>query len=152
MESRPITPEAKRTLIGLSCAVPAYLIWGLSPIYFKTLKSVPAIEILMHRIIWSFVFLVPVILFQGRWREFQIDPQQPPSNPAKNGSPIAGCPGSSIAGCRLAFIAGCPGSPIAGCPGPPVAGCPGPPVAGCPGTSFARPVAGPPAQPAPYPG
>jgi len=62
--------EASRTLIGLACAVPAYLIWGLSPIYFKTLKSVPAFEILMHRMIWSFVFLVPVVLVQGRWVEF----------------------------------------------------------------------------------
>ena len=70
MESRPISPEAKRTLIGLACAVPAYLIWGMSPIYFKTLQSVPAFEILMHRMIWSFVFLMPVILLQGKWREF----------------------------------------------------------------------------------
>jgi len=69
MEQDPAA-EASRTLIGLACAVPAYLIWGLSPIYFKTLKSVPAFEILMHRMIWSFVFLVPVILVQGRWGEF----------------------------------------------------------------------------------
>ncbi|MCF8081366.1 MAG: EamA family transporter RarD [Desulfobacterales bacterium] len=69
MEQNPAA-EASRTLIGLACAVPAYLIWGLSPIYFKTLKSVPAFEILMHRMIWSFVFLVPVILVQGRWGEF----------------------------------------------------------------------------------
>ncbi len=70
MEPRQLTSEAKRSIIGLSCALPAYLIWGLSPIYFKTLKSVPAFEILMHRIIWSFVFLLPVILLQGKWREF----------------------------------------------------------------------------------
>lgn len=69
MEQDPAA-EASRTLVGLACAVPAYLIWGLSPIYFKTLKSVPAFEILMHRMIWSFVFLVPVILVQGRWGEF----------------------------------------------------------------------------------
>ncbi len=70
MEPDQAAQEASRTLIGLACAVPAYLIWGLSPIYFKTLKSVPAFEILMHRMIWSFVFLVPVILVQGRWGEF----------------------------------------------------------------------------------
>ncbi len=63
-------PETSRTLIGLSCALPAYLIWGLSPIYFKALKSVPAFEILMHRMIWSFVFLMPVILLRGRLGEF----------------------------------------------------------------------------------
>jgi chloramphenicol-sensitive protein RarD len=70
MEPNEASPEASRTLVGLACAVPAYLIWGFSPIYFKTLKSVPAFEILMHRMIWSFVFLIPVILIQGRFREF----------------------------------------------------------------------------------
>ena len=70
MESSTGSPESSRTLIGLACAVPAYLIWGLNPIYFKALKSVPAFEILMHRILWSFVLLMPVILVQGRFQEF----------------------------------------------------------------------------------
>ena len=60
-----------RTLAGLACAVPAYLIWGTSPIYFKLIKTVPAFEILMHRVVWSFVFLVPVVLLAGRWNEFK---------------------------------------------------------------------------------
>ncbi|MGD8368807.1 MAG: EamA family transporter RarD [Desulfobacterales bacterium] len=70
MEDRPYAPEANRTLTGLACAVPAYLIWGLNPIYFKALKSVPAFEILLHRILWSFVLLMPAILVQGRFHEF----------------------------------------------------------------------------------
>lgn len=48
--------------MGLACAVPAYLTWGLTPIYFKALIRVPPFEILMHRIIWSFVFLLPLVL------------------------------------------------------------------------------------------
>ena len=46
----------KATITGLGAASTAYLIWGLSPIYWKSLSAVPAFEILMHRMIWSFVF------------------------------------------------------------------------------------------------
>jgi chloramphenicol-sensitive protein RarD len=52
----------RRSWIGLGCAVPAYLIWGLSPIYFKALIQVPPFEILMHRMIWSFLFLIPLVM------------------------------------------------------------------------------------------
>ena len=51
---------------GLATAIIAYLIWGLSPIYWKSLAAVPAFEILMHRMIWSFVFLFPLIFVTGR--------------------------------------------------------------------------------------
>ena len=45
---------------GLFCAASAFLIWGLSPVYWKTLSGVPAFEILLHRIVWSFFFLAPI--------------------------------------------------------------------------------------------
>lgn len=50
---------------GVVLAASAFLIWGLSPIYWKALASVPAFEVLMHRMIWSFVFLAPLVLLQG---------------------------------------------------------------------------------------
>lgn len=56
---------------GVFCCVGAFLIWGLSPIYFKALHHVPAFEILMHRMIWSFLFMLPLVIFMGRWREFK---------------------------------------------------------------------------------
>jgi len=31
---------------GLFCAVSAFLIWGISPVYWKTLSNVPVVEIL----------------------------------------------------------------------------------------------------------
>jgi len=60
----------KTTLSGLGAASTAYLIWGLSPIYWKSLAVVPAFEILMHRMIWSFVFLLPLIFITGRRTAF----------------------------------------------------------------------------------
>ena len=34
----------------------AFLIWGLFPLYFKALQSVPAMEIIVHRVLWSALF------------------------------------------------------------------------------------------------
>ncbi len=59
-----------QTTAGVAYAGSAFLIWGLSPIYWKALASVPAFEILMHRMIWSFLFLVPFVLRKHRRREF----------------------------------------------------------------------------------
>lgn len=41
----------------------AYLIWGLSPIYFGMIASLPASEIIFHRIIWSAFFCAIFIFF-----------------------------------------------------------------------------------------
>jgi len=64
-------PMQKSAFTGLSAATTAYLIWGLSPIYWKSLSTVPAFEILMHRMIWSFVFLCPLIFLTGRRGTFK---------------------------------------------------------------------------------
>ncbi|RKS87650.1 chloramphenicol-sensitive protein RarD [Orbus hercynius] len=44
-------------------AIIAYLIWGLSPVYFKSIASLPASEIIVHRIIWSAFFCAIFIFF-----------------------------------------------------------------------------------------
>jgi chloramphenicol-sensitive protein RarD len=57
--------DQRQSLTGLACAILAYLTWGISPIYFKAIRSVPAFEILMHRMVWSFLFLLfMVVLFR----------------------------------------------------------------------------------------
>jgi len=38
--------------------------------YWKMLSHVPASQVIQHRIIWSFLFLIPIILLSGRRREF----------------------------------------------------------------------------------
>jgi chloramphenicol-sensitive protein RarD len=49
---------------GILFAIGAYGIWGLLPIYWKTIDIVPAPQILSHRIVWSFIFLVIVLLMK----------------------------------------------------------------------------------------
>jgi chloramphenicol-sensitive protein RarD len=49
---------------GMMYATACYLVWGLFPLYFRLLDNVPAIGILGNRIVWSFCFLVILILIQ----------------------------------------------------------------------------------------
>ena len=58
------------SIFGVVYAGLAFLIWGLSPAYWKALGAVSALEIIMHRIVWSFIFLVGLIVLQRRWHEF----------------------------------------------------------------------------------
>jgi chloramphenicol-sensitive protein RarD len=64
------TYNRSETIQGLLCGISAFLIWGLSPIYWKLLQMVPAFEILMHRIVWSFIFLLPFLISRQRFQEF----------------------------------------------------------------------------------
>ncbi len=54
---------------GLIMAASAFLIWGILPVYWKAVKTVPPIEVLCHRMVWSVPFTALLITFQGRWRE-----------------------------------------------------------------------------------
>ncbi|HBO22273.1 MULTISPECIES: EamA family transporter RarD [unclassified Providencia] len=57
----------QNTTKGVLCALGAYFIWGVAPIYFKTIKEVPAEEILTHRIIWSFFFMLILLTATRHW-------------------------------------------------------------------------------------
>ncbi len=50
------------TKSGLFAAATAYIIWGISPIYYAELKALSALEILGHRVLWSVVLLLPMSL------------------------------------------------------------------------------------------
>jgi len=49
--------------------LPAYLIWGLSPFFWKLLSHVSSFELLLHRTIWSLFFLLIIIFAQKRGKE-----------------------------------------------------------------------------------
>jgi chloramphenicol-sensitive protein RarD len=56
--------SAKR---GVCYALGAYFLWGVLPVYWKLLQSVPAPTILAHRLLWSFLFLLVVIIVRREW-------------------------------------------------------------------------------------
>src|ERR1041384_1047523 len=47
---------------GFAAAVLAYLLWGLFPLYWPLLEPAAPVEILAHRIVWSLVFLLALLL------------------------------------------------------------------------------------------
>ena len=47
----------------------AYIFWGIHPIYWKLLVGVPSVEIVAHRVFWSFVFFAILISNRGGWKE-----------------------------------------------------------------------------------
>ena len=63
--------HARRT--GMMAALSTYLIWGVLPLYWNLLARAGANEILAHRIIWSFVFMIVVLMVTKRWQSFKED-------------------------------------------------------------------------------
>lgn len=54
---------------GLLYGCATFALWGVFPLYFKSLGDTPPLEILSHRIVWSFVLLAALVTARGRWRE-----------------------------------------------------------------------------------
>lgn len=72
------TAEAVRTLnvscdagsearAGVAYGLAAYVFWGFVPLYFKAVASVPAMEVLAHRVIWSVPLLIVLMRVLRRW-------------------------------------------------------------------------------------
>lgn len=54
---------------GIIQAIGAYVIWGVSPIFFKWLQHVPAVQLLAHRIVWSCLVLGIALALAGQWHK-----------------------------------------------------------------------------------
>jgi len=52
---------------GIACSAGAYLLWGIFPLYFKAVATVPALEMLAHRVVWSLLFLALVLTIRRGW-------------------------------------------------------------------------------------
>ncbi len=53
---------------GIAYAAGAYILWGFIPLYFDALDGVPAVQIVAHRIVWSFALLTTVVLLRRELR------------------------------------------------------------------------------------
>jgi chloramphenicol-sensitive protein RarD len=81
-------------ILGLS----AYTIWGLFPLYFKAIAQVPAVEIIVNRVLWSALFgslLLLVWNHPGWWRELRDNPRR---------LAVLAVSGSLIAGNWLVYV------------------------------------------------
>ncbi|RBP75024.1 EamA family transporter RarD [Marinobacter nauticus] len=60
---KPLNDTTKGVFYGLG----AYTLWGSFPLYFALFKGIPSWEVLIHRVIWSCLFLAVVISILKRW-------------------------------------------------------------------------------------
>lgn len=62
---------------GFWYAVGAYFTWGLFPMYWKALAQVPALQLLGHRIVWSFLFMMILLLVLRQGKSFRAEIASP---------------------------------------------------------------------------
>jgi len=67
--SRPETArgEPRPEALGFVYGAAAYGLWGFMPLYIKTVRAVPVLEVLAHRVVWALVLLLPLV-----WRQRQL--------------------------------------------------------------------------------
>lgn len=54
--------QSNEQVLGGFAAAGAYTLWGIMPVYWKLIHGATAEEVLSHRIIWSFVFMIIVLM------------------------------------------------------------------------------------------
>ena len=59
------TLPGKSPQSGILAALGALLLWGCLPVYWKTLQRMGPLEIMCHRMLWSFLTMLPVIVASG---------------------------------------------------------------------------------------
>jgi chloramphenicol-sensitive protein RarD len=55
---------------GILLAIGAHFTWGILLIYWKLLHGLPALQLVSHRIVWSFIILSTFILITKQWKSF----------------------------------------------------------------------------------
>ncbi len=58
----PAKTAAEETRDGVICALLAYLMWGVLPVYLKLVGTVAPLEVLAHRVIWAVPFGAVIIM------------------------------------------------------------------------------------------
>ncbi|NMR18841.1 EamA family transporter RarD [Cellulomonas fimi] len=55
---------------GLALGLGAYVLWGVMPLYFPLLEPAGPVEIIAHRVVWSLLFCLVVLLATRQWGTF----------------------------------------------------------------------------------
>ena len=70
MESPP-PPTGRLSTSGVALAISCYVLWGIVPVYWKAIHSIPAHEVLIARVLWTLVLMLCVLLASGRRDELR---------------------------------------------------------------------------------
>ncbi len=63
--------DDRQVRIGLLSAVAAHLLWGVFPIFWRQLGDFDAMQVVCHRVLWSFTTLAIYLPFM--WRRLDVD-------------------------------------------------------------------------------
>ncbi len=63
--------QEEKTATGLIYGIAAYLSWGFFPVFFKAIDNVPPLQVLSHRIAWSFAFLLLLSARKGKFEDIK---------------------------------------------------------------------------------
>jgi chloramphenicol-sensitive protein RarD len=64
---------------GIVYATLAFVMWGLFPLYFRQIAAVPPLEVVLHRSVWSLLFLIALLALLRRFgwiRELAAQPRR----------------------------------------------------------------------------
>lgn len=62
--------NTRKNTHGLLAVLSAYTMWGVLPLYWKALALVPSYEIICHRIVWSFLFSLSLLVYRKKLASF----------------------------------------------------------------------------------
>ncbi len=62
---------------GMALGIAAYAFWGLFPLYWPLLRPAGAGEILAHRIVWSFLVVIAILLVRRHWSWLAVYRREP---------------------------------------------------------------------------
>lgn len=62
---------------GLVYAALAFFIWGLYPLYFRVIAHVAPLEVVLHRSVWTLLFVAGVLAWRQQWRWLAAALRQP---------------------------------------------------------------------------
>lgn len=65
-------PERTDERTGVLAGLAAYGLWGLFPLVFRELADVDPVEIVLHRVVWSFVVVLGLLAVRRRMSELEI--------------------------------------------------------------------------------
>jgi chloramphenicol-sensitive protein RarD len=62
---------------GMLYATLSYICWGMFPLYFKALQQIAPVEILVHRMLWSLLFVLALLAVRRQWSWLRTVLRQP---------------------------------------------------------------------------
>jgi chloramphenicol-sensitive protein RarD len=65
----PAVIDAEKNKVGMLYGASSFALWGVLPLYWKLLQTVPPLEIFYHRILWSFAIMIIVVFLSNKFND-----------------------------------------------------------------------------------